>query len=254
LFTDFVQMAPVAVAPYLQAYGFAALDPSSWRVPPGSAGATPSSGSRAVPPAPKLVLQMEGHKEVDGHTLYSLVCSLADETVCINWCAQRRLQQLREDLHDAIKGELGEAYHRHFGRAPFAHKGGLPGTTARLQSWVSTLAACVNAGHAPPSVVALVLSFFEAPEWKLDVSDQRSPACSGLQREGSLLACMGVGAWEARGADERAGLDDIEVSLAGIDDDVLRLQLPHRGGAHRPPAQVEPLELDDLVLSDTIEH
>merc|ERR1712048_334037 len=55
-------------------------------------------------------------------------------------------------------------YEQHFNGAPFAHKGGLPGTTARLRRWLSTLAKCINSGICPPSVVGLTLGFLNTPE------------------------------------------------------------------------------------------
>lgn len=162
---EFIPLAPVAIAPYLEAYGFAAMSPKSWRAAPH--GHMPGIGGAA---APTMGLQVGGHKEVEGHTLYTLSCSLADGSMPTTWSAQRRLQQLREDLHDNVKAELGDTYAQHFSATPFAHKGGLPGTSARLNSWLCTLASCINAGAMPPCIVALVLTFLDAPEWKLDTS------------------------------------------------------------------------------------
>lgn len=165
--TEFVPMAPIAVAPYLQAYGFAAVDFKTWRVSPGS-----SSSSDA--PSPVVQVHVDGHKEVDGHTLYSLTCSLVGGSINAKWKEQRRLQQLRDDLHDAVKVELGDLYSQHFGSTPFAHKGGLIGTTARLHGWFRTLARCINTGRTPPSIAALVLSFLDAPEGMLDTVPAQS--------------------------------------------------------------------------------
>lgn len=215
----------------MQAYGFAAVDPGTWRVAPGHTG---TSANGVTSPAPVVELQVEGHKEVDGHTWYSLACSLVDGSVNTNWSAQRRLQQLREDLHDVVKAELGDVYSQHFGSTPFAHKGGMPGTTARLSRWLCTLATCINAGHAPPSVVALVLTFMDAPEWKLDTSpvqQQSGKAATGLAE---LAASAPAAATQSRrrGGEppaspsgpksDNAGLEDIELSLTlDLDDLVL---------------------------------
>lgn len=221
-------MAPVAVAPYLQAYGFAAVDPKTWRVSPGS-----SSSSTA--PAPVVELQVEGHQEVEGHTLYSLTCALVDGSVNTNWNAQRRLQQLREDLHDVVKVELGDSYSQHFASTPFAHKGGLIGTTARLRSWLCTLATCINKGRIPPSVVALVLSFLDAPEWKLDAVPVQSFQ-KGLLTP--TTQCSSQDNLSQKPKNENAGLDDIELSLTfDLDDLVLGddlLSLPRVGDINAP--------------------
>mmetsp|Transcript_35734 Transcript_35734/g.99899 ORF Transcript_35734/g.99899 Transcript_35734/m.99899 type:complete len:165 (+) Transcript_35734:1-495(+) len=125
-----------------------------------------------------------GHEEVRGHTMYSLSCALRpprppgegpsrpgapDPSSERLWRVHRRLEQLRDDLHDYVKSELGEAYGRLFAATPFASRGGLPGTTAKLNAWVGTLAAVVNGGPevgaAPvaPTLVAFVLSFLDAP-------------------------------------------------------------------------------------------
>lgn len=147
-------IAPLAVAPYLEEYGYAAVDATSWRL-----------SDLGKSPRPIFALKVVGHEEVDGHTMYTIECSLVLQTACrLDWQACRRLAQLREDLHDRVKDTLGDKYSKHFGQAPFASKGGLPGTTARLNAWFGALAACVNRLEASPSVVALALHFLDAPE------------------------------------------------------------------------------------------
>lgn len=147
----YAPLAPVAVVPYLSVYGYEAADPTTWRARQG----------------PTFDLQVQGHDEVEGHTLYLLKGSLKAGMLGaagLEWRTRRRLVQLREDLHDSIKEELDETYRLYFASAPFAHQGGIPGTTARLNTWCGALASCVNSGKAPPTVVALVLHFLEAPE------------------------------------------------------------------------------------------
>merc|ERR1711879_279677 len=82
----------------------------------------------------------------------------------LNWTVHRRLAQLRKDLHDPVKSELGETYKKQFGGASFAHVGGLPGTTTRLRGWFQALAASINNGCCPPNLAGLTLSFLEIPE------------------------------------------------------------------------------------------
>merc|ERR1712232_239827 len=72
--------------------------------------------------------------------------------------------QLRESLHDPVKQSLGLAkYKSHFLGASFARRGGLPGTTSRLQGWFTALTACLNSGVCSPSDTAFVLQFLDTP-------------------------------------------------------------------------------------------
>jgi len=156
----FTPLVPLAYAAYLDAYGYEASGPKSWKVTP----CTDSSKS------PQITLGIPGHEEVDGHTKYFVECSLSIPSFpSLSWKVKRRLSQLREHFHSHIKTELGEkTYDRVFGEARFASHGGLPGTTSRLDNWFSALAACINRGQAPPSVIAIVLHFLEAPPGEAD--------------------------------------------------------------------------------------
>lgn len=143
----------VAVAAYIEAYGYQAACDRSWRELP-----------RLGTSSPELQLQVTGHVEEGGHTWYIVECTL----VCLKlgprplkWRVQRRLVQMRESLHDPVKEALDDDYVRRFGDAPFARHGGLPGTSARLQEWLSALARCINVGGCPPAVVAHVLQFLD---------------------------------------------------------------------------------------------
>ncbi|CAE7906503.1 unnamed protein product, partial [Symbiodinium necroappetens] len=152
---SFQPLAPVAVAGFLEGYGYEArADLDVWAQRPGSA------------TAPVMAFEVAGHEERGGHTWYQMKCSLmAPRSVpALRWKVERRLSSLREELHDRIKDGLGSSYATYFGKTPFALKGGLPGTTARLNLWFGSLAEVVNRGDAQPSVVALLLLFLEAPE------------------------------------------------------------------------------------------
>jgi len=139
---------------YLGQYGYDALGPSNWRT------ALSNSSIR-----PTLALGVVGHGERDKHTFYDVQCRLqaSDPSHTLEWVAQRRLAQLREGLHDVAKRELGKDYNLAFADAPFAMRGGLSGTTGRLQKWLETLADCVNKGEASPTLVSEVLQFLDAP-------------------------------------------------------------------------------------------
>lgn len=148
-----------AVRPYLTRYGYCVTDASAWSCPPNA------RSERG--PGPSLELEVRGHEECDGHTWYVLECSLGAPAPArrLRWEARRRLVQLREQLHDRVKSALaGPAYEQSFAGAPFAHKGGVRGTTARLQGWCAALANGINTGACPPSVAWLTLQFLEAPE------------------------------------------------------------------------------------------
>merc|ERR1712224_88481 len=73
------------------------------------------------------------------------------------WTGKRRLQHLRKGLHDVSKRQLRSAYKQHFKDVPFARRGGVKGTTKRLNDWCAKLAECVNSRIMSPVVVAQVL-------------------------------------------------------------------------------------------------
>jgi len=154
----FEPLAPVAVPAFLQAFGYVTQDGATWCTRPNAA------AGKAVPASPTLRMEVDGHAEIDGHTWYSMSCELQDAVHAqTSWKTHRRLASLREDLHDWVKDHLGKDYAEHFMKTPFAVKGGLPGTTARLTAWLHTLAELVNLGKASPTVVALLLQYLEAP-------------------------------------------------------------------------------------------
>jgi len=142
------------IAAYLHPYGYVASDLESWTASP-----------RTCTRTPRLDLVIKGHCEMHGHTFYDVKCSLTAQnpTMHLEWHTQQRLVQLREGLHDVVKSELGKRYTRVFGDAPFAKRGGLGGTTDRLQRWLETLVGCVNDGVAPPNLVSQILLFLDAP-------------------------------------------------------------------------------------------
>jgi hypothetical protein len=126
-------------------------------------------------PCPELRIVLGGHSEQSTeysaakylvrHTYYSIQFHFSCEKppLRLEWNVQRRLAQLREELHDIVKEELGKEYATVFAQAPFAKRGGPAGTTGRLQTWLQALAACVNEQSMPPGLVAKVLQYFGAP-------------------------------------------------------------------------------------------
>jgi hypothetical protein len=142
------------VAMHLEPYGYMVATSEDWK------DTVPSSASR-----PHLRLALAGHTEMDSHTYYSMECELTGERppLQLAWQSQKRLGQLREELHDTVKNELGSSYPEIFALAPFAKRGGWSGTSERLKRWLEVLAECVNKGTAPPILVSQVLLFFDAP-------------------------------------------------------------------------------------------
>merc|ERR1712232_1405342 len=59
--------------------------------------------------------------------------------------------------HDKVKRELGAAYEDQFGRTPFPRRGGLCGTTARLQGWCSSLTLSMKMQTLSPHLAANVI-------------------------------------------------------------------------------------------------
>lgn len=196
--TTFEPLAAVAVVSYLETFGLQAVDAATWRV----TSSLPSSPARAADSsslsstAPRLELEVPGHVEIQGHTWYILSCQFVhSDSSSTSWSLRRRLNQLREELHDAVKRELGGDYSRHFGKTPFALKGGLPGTTSRLNSWCACLATLINTRKLSPALAALVLQYVGAPLPDRTVE----PSCDGTDidialepDEDELLASEGL--------------------------------------------------------------
>lgn len=118
-----------------------------------------------VAEARQLCLKVQGHEEEHGCTYYQIVCTLRGQGHSEDrlWTCKRRLCQLREDLLDVIMESMGDDYDTHFSATPFALRGGLPGTTARLTRWFETLATCINQNILQQHACALVLNFLQAP-------------------------------------------------------------------------------------------
>lgn len=140
---------------YLLEFGYQARSPEAWL--PG----IPRSASW-----PQLAVgEISGHSERNGHTWYNILCKIQVPGLAEHkWSAPRRLHHLRHLLHDPIKAELGQTYYDyHFKDARFARHGALRGTTDALRRWLGTWSKFINDGHVAPSLVALTLSFLDAP-------------------------------------------------------------------------------------------
>jgi len=142
-----------AMEPFLRLFGLRPSSEQQWWETPQASGVT-------------LELSIAGHTMHAGHRWYSVECKLHRQGSLVDWLAPRRLSQLRLDLHDPLKDDLGAAYGKHFAGSPFAKRGGPSGTTARLQSWMAALAKAFNTGLLPPRVAVVMLSFLQIPKPK----------------------------------------------------------------------------------------
>lgn len=132
---------------------------------------------------PQLTVEVTGHREALGHTWYGLQCQLrAGEGLVASWTVQRRLVHLRSGLRDPLQELTGVDYEVLFREAPFALRGGLQGTTARLRDWFLALGRGVNSGVVPPRAVALLLIFSGAPAERQSVKALAAANAQPMQR------------------------------------------------------------------------
>eukprot|EP00931_Biecheleriopsis_adriatica_P073641 TRINITY_DN47884_c0_g1_i1.p1 TRINITY_DN47884_c0_g1~~TRINITY_DN47884_c0_g1_i1.p1 ORF type:complete len:203 (+),score=46.95 TRINITY_DN47884_c0_g1_i1:55-663(+) len=126
-------------------------------------------GYRMREEEPLLTIELQGHSEVNGHTLYEMHCRHCwvikgqEQPNQLTWTARARLADLRAQLHDPIKEELGSQYGKFFHGVSFASHGGVPGTTNKLKAWLARLASTISAGETTPSIVCRTLRFLQAP-------------------------------------------------------------------------------------------
>lgn len=149
--------------PFLAAFGYMAKDKTTWE-----------EGKKV----PTLTLNLDEHFEQAGCTWYIIKCCLEvpgdSEAESLTWEAPRRLHHLRMELHDRMKYYMEEAFYaRVFNETPFARHMGLPGTTARLKAWLTTLSNAINKQEVPPMAAAITLLFLHTP---LPSDEQEAPA------------------------------------------------------------------------------
>jgi len=137
------------VGAYLRGYGYVVHMDGSWE---------------NDAPHPELCLQVLGHERIEGHTCYTVRCALQTLGLKMRWDEPFRLVHLRKFLYEPVRSSLWTHYQKHFARAPFAFRGGIKGTTARLDAWCNSLANCINARRCTPGIVWLTLCFLQVPE------------------------------------------------------------------------------------------
>eukprot|EP00928_Gymnodinium_smaydae_P035953 TRINITY_DN25211_c0_g1_i2.p1 TRINITY_DN25211_c0_g1~~TRINITY_DN25211_c0_g1_i2.p1 ORF type:complete len:213 (-),score=27.04 TRINITY_DN25211_c0_g1_i2:56-694(-) len=117
--------------------------------------------------ASRISISVHGHEEKDTHTYYQITCAVHSpgdmQRTLMSWRCEKRLCAIREELFDPVVEALGEGYEPVFYETPFALRGGLPGTTARLALWFERLAECMNTGKVPYELSAIFLHHLQAP-------------------------------------------------------------------------------------------
>lgn len=112
----------------------------------------------------KLSVQVTGHEEDEGSTWYQLQCS-STPSGCeqVNWCTRMRLCKVRECIHHPVKEALADLYPQYFADTPFARRGGLPGSTARLQAWFASVGKCIEEEALPERIFTELVQILAAP-------------------------------------------------------------------------------------------
>lgn len=182
------------ITSYVTAFGFPAADAVKWlrgaQAPTENARlrlcVTDDFGYQERRASAGPQVSQRGHAEYVGFTWYFIQAELTpipqarldvqdDEK---NWdldegkrsvflLAPRRLTHL-QGLHHHVKKVLGPEYTKHFTDTPFARSGGVPGTTARLNTWLKKLGDVINSyatdDTVSPSLVFAVLVFLRGLE------------------------------------------------------------------------------------------
>jgi len=163
------------VEPFLAHYGYAVTNERNW--------------AKVSQEQPELHIDVMGHTEFGGHTQYEIKCEVrrrGAECEAIRWGTIRRLVHMREGLHDLVKRDLQGRYDAYFGKTPFAHHAGVPGTTSRLHAWCCSLSACINSGMVNPCVVANVIHVLDGPGTQIHPEADSLPITSSIFGGGGL--------------------------------------------------------------------
>ena len=106
---------------------------------------------------PAYTVEVTGHHEKGGHTMYVIEGTAG----AAPWRAEKRLIELRT-LHDRVVAALGRArYDALFAGASFAPRGGLPGTTGKLNRWCKRLFESLR--YVSDGQLEFALDFLGAP-------------------------------------------------------------------------------------------
>lgn len=224
----------VSLALQLAKHGCVALSTADWAKQP-----------------PRLTLRVLAKERVENHNCYSLECFFmgnAENAMPLAWTVSKRLSQLREELHDAVKSELGSKYVDLFRGCPFSNRLGAKGTSETLNIWCAKLASCISSGVVPPAITVITLKALCAPDAHHQSRDKDNVG-SGQQSSGyadhpgnGVIPVDGGLGMDSNGVDTSAvGSSDahdcmVRVSEAsGLDatgDDVTELELSPKKEGH----------------------
>lgn len=143
-------LATSAIPEYLKSCGYCANDSATWKEPFCSEDQS-------------LQITVTNSTFMAGHTWYFVRYTITiGDAVRKQWRVPRRLCHFREGLYDHVVREMPRAVkERYFQSAPFALRGGPPGTGNRLRGWCEALSKFINAGQASPSTLAQCLRWGE---------------------------------------------------------------------------------------------
>jgi len=169
-------VAETEVVPFLEQFGFAVQNARSW-------------GN--IIQKSRLRFWIHGHREMGFHTLHTWYAIMGeviggDDSSRRHWMVERRLAHVRALMHHPVKSELGNDYNHYFREAHFARRGGLPGTTSRMQSWLAALSKAIHSGAVSPALVTDILCFLEAPA-RHEVAGQTIPGGELLYSNASKI-------------------------------------------------------------------
>ncbi|CAK0857828.1 unnamed protein product [Prorocentrum cordatum] len=202
--------------------------------------------------------------ETKGHTLYQVQCTLTSArdsmAPALTWACQRRLDHIRKGLHDVAKDKLGGFYAGCFKGAPFAHRGGVAGTTKRLDVWCARLARCINSGAAPPLVVAQALKLLHAPRY-VPGFDDVGTWNDRLTKDAGFTDADTTDAEATGGEDDEVYESDWESDseasddLSSVADESLAPGVEDfDSGADSGTADVDDLCLDGIAMEDSLDQ
>jgi len=154
---------------------------------------------------PRLLFWIDSHSEMNSpwqHTWYAIMGNVIIDTSSSSrqWMVRRRLAHIRALLHDPVKRELSDEYNHHFKKARFARHGGLPGTTARMQSWFAALAKASLSGAISPALMARIICFLEAPTLH-EHEGQPIPESKLFRANSTTVSCECINAEKQLGSD-----------------------------------------------------
>lgn len=185
-----VPLTPLSkdVAPqYLESYGYRASSPTVWKQPMSVDGQS-------------LQITVHSSSIMLGHVWYLVRFTITvDTSTCKQWTVPRRLCHFREGLHAHVVHGLPKAVRaKYFRAAPFALRGGLPGTGKRLRAWCEALAVVINEGQVSPALVARCLRWGEREKCKTWSLVGMGREGTGTSREGTGVSARREGTWASR--------------------------------------------------------